>query len=181
MMVLQLNPRNAPLLVRNEQHTSSTMINLLITLLALILLSLVLTITLYTARTIRRRQAANRQPILATHDSNPNRNHPCVSITSRNSVLSIYGGNSPDQSKPATSATPDNVPEIRITFPDEQDESGRTMSGRVVVVRVGEAGIGLEPLHKNEQLPAYKEKKGDQFQSIDIERIGGLQEKTPIS
>lgn len=71
--------------------------------------------------------------------------------------------------------SPDSVPEIRITFPDEQDESGRRKSGRVVVVRVGETSVGLEPL-QDEQLPAY-EKEAGRFHSIDIERIGGLKEK----
>lgn len=76
--------------------------------------------------------------------------------------------------------SPDNVPEIRITFPDEQDEAGRRMSGRVVVVRVGETGVGLEPL-KEEQLPAYEKESGERFHSIDMERIGGLKEKSQWS
>jgi len=67
------------------------------------------------------------------------------------------------------------VPEIRITFPDEQDESGRHKSGRVVVVRVGEHSVGLEPLDE-EQLPAYEREGG--FHSIDMDRIGGLKEKS---
>ncbi len=72
--------------------------------------------------------------------------------------------------------SPENVPEIRITFPDEQDESGRLKSGRVVVVRVGETSIGLEPL-QDEQLPAYEKEGGERFHSIDMDRIGGLKEK----
>jgi len=76
--------------------------------------------------------------------------------------------------------SPENVPEIRITFPDEQDESGRPKSGRVVVVRVGEHGVGLEPL-RDEQLPAYEKEAGQRFHSIDMERIGGLKEKSSWS
>jgi len=73
--------------------------------------------------------------------------------------------------------TPDSVPEIRITFPDEQDETGRRKSGRVVIVRVGETGVGLEPLN-DEQLPAYEKESSERFHSIDMERIGGLKEKS---
>jgi hypothetical protein len=68
----------------------------------------------------------------------------------------------------------DNAPEIRITFPDEQTEHGTT-KGRVVVVRMGETTVGLEPV-KDEQLPAY-EKENGAFVSIDMDHIGGLKEK----
>ena len=76
--------------------------------------------------------------------------------------------------------SPENVPEIRITFPDEQDEAGQRKSGRVVIVRVGETGVGLEPL-KEEQLPAYEKESRERFHSIDMERIGGLKEKSSWS
>lgn len=66
------------------------------------------------------------------------------------------------------------VPEIRITFPEELDEKGKRHS-RVVVVRVGDNGIGLEPVP--EDLPAYQQHQGDRFHSLDLERIGGLKEK----
>ena len=76
--------------------------------------------------------------------------------------------------------SPDNVPEIRITFPDEQDENGRPRSGRVVVVRVGDnASVGLEPVSE-EQLPAYEKEAMGQFHSIDMDRIGGLKEKDAV-
>lgn len=68
------------------------------------------------------------------------------------------------------------VPEIRITFPEEHDEFGKRQSGRVVVVRVGEHSIGLEPVSE-EKLPAYQQSESDRFQSLDLERIGGLKEK----
>ena len=72
------------------------------------------------------------------------------------------------------------VPEIRITFPDEQcEKTGRRKSGRVLVVRVGEKGVGLEPLGEDEQLPAYESEK-ERYQSLDLDRIGGLKEKKDI-
>lgn len=67
------------------------------------------------------------------------------------------------------------IPEIRITFPEEFDEAGKQQSGRVVVVRVGETSVGMEPF--SEKLPAYQQSEADRFQSLDLDRIGGLQEK----
>ncbi|KAI6250869.1 hypothetical protein HI914_00531 [Erysiphe necator] len=170
--------RNITLLqARNEQHNSSTMINLLITLLVLIFISLILTAVLLVARTIRRRRALSRH-YLASPETNYTQNHQHLSMKttfSRSSSYSIYE----EKKSPlntSSSLSSESVPEIRITFPDEQDESGRRMSGRVVVVRVGEAGIGLEPLRDEEQLPAYEE-GGGRFHSIDIDQIGGLKEK----
>lgn len=72
--------------------------------------------------------------------------------------------------------SPTNVPEIHITFPDEHDEHGRRKNGRVLLVRVGETTVGLEPL-KEEQLPAYEKEGGNTFYSIDMDHIGGLKEK----
>ena len=48
-------------------------------------------------------------------------------------------------------------------------------SGRVVVVRVGEHSVGLEPV--TEDLPAYQRDSADRFDSLDLDRIGGLKEK----
>lgn len=68
------------------------------------------------------------------------------------------------------------VPEIRVTFPDEVDPSGQKLSGRVVVVRITDSGsIGMEPLAQ-EQLPAYQHADPGRFQSLDLNRIGGLRE-----
>jgi hypothetical protein len=64
------------------------------------------------------------------------------------------------------------IPEIHITFPEEYDEEGKRTSGRVVVVRVGDNGVGLEPV---ETPPAYQDDR--RFESLDLQRIGGLIEK----
>jgi len=76
-----------------------------------------------------------------------------------------------------SSSPPDSpVPEIHITFPEEEDEAGKRKSGRVVVVRISEGGgVGLEPYQ--EQLPPYQANEADRFHSLDIERMGGLKEK----
>jgi hypothetical protein len=71
------------------------------------------------------------------------------------------------------------IPEIRITFPEEVDDAGKRKSGRVVVVRVGEHTVGMEPV--NENLPPYQQSESDRFQSLDLERMGGLKEKESSS
>jgi len=158
------------------------MIDLLIALMVLIFVSLLLVGALYTVRKIRRRRAFERQQ-LPVYSEKPAMNHQRLTVTtapySRNSGVYVYNEKSSMISSPPLS--PDNVPEIRITFPDEQDEAGRRKSGRVVVVRVGETGVGLEPLKDEEQLPAYQKEGGERFHSIDIERIGGLKEKSQWS
>lgn len=75
-----------------------------------------------------------------------------------------------------SSPTSPDVPEIRITFPEEVDEAGKRTSGRVVVVKVGEHSVGLEPVHQ-EDLPPYKREEEGRFQSLDLDRMGGLKEK----
>ena len=75
----------------------------------------------------------------------------------------------------SNSPPPSPIPEIRITFPEEVDEQGKRQSGRVVVVRVGEHSVGLEPV--NEKLPPYQQYESERFQSLDLDRIGGLKEK----
>ncbi|KAF8436745.1 hypothetical protein BGX38DRAFT_59359 [Terfezia claveryi] len=71
--------------------------------------------------------------------------------------------------------TPDSIPEIRITFPEEEDAQGRRKSGRVVIVEVGEAGVGYVRPVPEENLPPYQQHDG--FSSVDLEKIGGLKEK----
>jgi hypothetical protein len=69
------------------------------------------------------------------------------------------------------------VPEIHITFPDEDEKSGSSQPGRVVVVHITDSGsVGMAPL-KRDNLPPYQKEDADRFQSLDLERIGGLREK----
>ena len=78
---------------------------------------------------------------------------------------------------PSSKPSPSFDPEIRIQFPEEENHDTKRQSiGRVVVVRISDkGGIGLEPYQ--EQLPAYQKEDGDRFQSLDLDRIGGLKEK----
>ncbi|CAI4219194.1 unnamed protein product [Parascedosporium putredinis] len=108
--------------------------------------------------------------------------HPGLTIQTtdkhgRSSVFIINKDGQPMLANPMSPPhSPDNVPQIRITFPDEQDDAGMTRGGRVVVVRMGETSVGLEPV-REEQLPVYEKENNSQFYSIDMDKIGGLKEK----
>ena len=78
-------------------------------------------------------------------------------------------------STPSTPTASKMVPEIRITFPDDDDEKDRR--SRVVVVKVTDmGGVGLEPLADMDKqgLPRYEAQEG--FREVDLERCGGLKE-----
>ena len=78
-------------------------------------------------------------------------------------------------SQPSTPTSP--VPEIRITFPEEEGPDGKRKSGRVVIVQVGEAGAAFVRDVEPENLPPYQKKSKDGFQSVDLDTVGGLKEK----
>lgn len=177
--------RHAILSVRDYTSTglSPITVDLIISLMVLIFVGLLIVGALYTIRKIRKSRAIKRQTLPQYNKTPAQRsNHRRLTISAspydgRASSIYVYDEKSSLTNNSASPPlSPDNVPEIRITFPDEQDESGRRMSGRVVIVRVGEKGIGLEPL-KDEQLPAYQKESTERFHSIDMERIGGLKEK----
>ena len=45
-----------------------------------------------------------------------------------------------------------------------------------MVVRISESGgLGLEP-YSDEHLPAYQRSETERFQSLDLDRMGGLKE-----
>ena len=166
---------NINLIKRDEDDSlSSTHLALLVSLVMLVFLSILCIAGLLFLRNIRRsRKQAETDPELAVHEkrqSNLNR----LTITAmpykgRESVIT-YSEKDTLMDSPTSP-----VPEIRITFPDEVDESGKQQSGRVVVVRVGDHSVGLEPLH--EDLPAYQQDGDDRFDSLDLDRMGGLKEK----
>ncbi|KAF7957466.1 hypothetical protein EAE96_003047 [Botrytis aclada] len=172
--------------VRDDSSTttmSNSMVDLLIALMILVFIGLCLTGALYIVRKLRRNRAVARQQ-LPLHNEQPRSHHRRLTITAtpyggRGSTIHVYDEKSSMMDSDRAPLSPEDVPEIRITFPDEHDEStGHKKSGRVVIVRVGETGVGLEPLKEQDQLPAYeKETGGTRFQSIDMDRIGGLKEK----
>jgi len=156
-------------------------INMLIGVLSLVFVGLVLaTCLIYIRRMRQQRRILRSAGILPTYADATQPGTFTIATTDkhgRSSVLVIGRDGQPMLTNPRSPPNSlDNVPEIRITFPDEQDDAGRTKNGRVLVVRMGEATVGLEPV-KEEQLPAYEKETNSQFYSIDMDKIGGLKEK----
>lgn len=168
------------LVTRDETTTSDytftpSVTNLLLALLTLIFFGLGLVAILYV---LRRRQAANNL-LLPTHQKNSN--HRRLTITATPYTGKTESTHVYDEKRNLienSSSPPDSpVPEIRITFADEEDQSGQKKNGRVVVVRIGDSGsVGMEPVSQD-HLPPYQSNETERFQSLDLERMGGLREK----
>jgi hypothetical protein len=150
--------------------------NLLLALLTLIFFGLALVGILYV---LRKRQSAAKE-LLPTHQKTSNHRRLTITATpytGKTESIHVY-----DEKRNLienSSSPPDSpVPEIRITFPDEEDHSGKKKTGRVVVVRIGDSGsVGMEPV-STDHLPPYHSNETERFQSLDLERMGGLKEKT---
>ncbi len=153
-------------------HTIST---LTIVLVVLLVVTLFLVGTLLVLRQQRRNHAALSLPCytekrISTSSTHSNHRRSAVRPSQSIHIFRDKELRVEDDSAPSSPS----LPEIRITFPEEVDASGTRQSGRVVVVHVGDTGVGLEPM--NETLPAY-ELNGGNFQSVDLEKVGGLTEK----
>ncbi len=160
---------------------NTSVVNLLIVLLVLVFFSLLAFALFVLLRRMRRQKQMRNETLPQYHDVKRTGNHRRLTIQTgsngRSSIIVVGGKGQPMLANPQSPPhSPDNVPEIHITFPDEHDEQGRPRSGRVVVVRVGETSVGLEPLN-NDQLPAYEKESKTQFYAIDMDKIGGLKEK----
>lgn len=156
-------------------------VNLLIALFVLVFCGLISFSLLVLIRRHRMKQQMMASSLPSYSDEvKKTGNHQRLTIQTgdgRSSVIVIGRNGQPMLANPQSPPhSPDNVPQIHITFPDEQDEQGRPKSGRAFIVRVGETTVGLEPLHE-EQLPAYEKESKSQFYAIDIDKIGGLKEK----
>jgi hypothetical protein len=150
--------------------------DLVVALLALALLALCLIGVLYY---LRRQRRVHKQSLLPTHQQCTSQHRLTISATSfLGNAEPVYVVEEKQEPTSSLSTLPSSpVPEIRITFPDEDGSSGKRQSGRVVVLRIAESGaVGMEPLAK-EQLPPYQPTDGGRFQSLDLDRIGGLKEK----
>ncbi|CAZ82552.1 unnamed protein product [Tuber melanosporum] len=155
-------------------HENNTMTHLLIVLVVLVSFGLALGGSLFFIRRIRRgRKVAGALP---SYEAS-NKNHRGLTISTRDSVLVCSEKQHLIDTSSPMPLTPESIPEIRITFPEEEDKQGRRVSGRVVVVEVGEAGVGFVRPLENDGLPPYQQKLEERFASVDLDRIGGLKEK----
>ncbi|KAL9130189.1 MAG: hypothetical protein Q9175_007088 [Cornicularia normoerica] len=179
------------LVVRGDSSSSTTtamtptMMKLLIALIVLVFLGLCLTgglLILRARRKAKQIEKLTNLPLHGSHSSSKTSNYRRLTVTA-----TPYGRHSKtinvcnekeilveESSRLSSPSSP--VPEIRITFPEEEDEAGKSKTGRVVVVRISETGgLGLEP-YSDEHLPAYQQSDAERFQSLDLDRMGGLKE-----
>jgi hypothetical protein len=177
---------NALIVTRDYSSPSPFLVDLVTILLVLVVVGLASLGGLWMIKRIRKTRADKKATLplhigQASSKITGNRRRLTITTSRKGSSVYVYDEKaSLTSSPPSSPMSPDSIPEIRITFPDEQDEAGKSRSGRVLIVRVGETGIGLEPM-REEQLPAYEKAAGSRFQSIDMERIGGLKEKSSWS
>lgn len=174
----RLLPRSSP--EDEKVAVNSAITEILLAFLFLFLVSIILTFTLLHIRQKKRLEESTTGALAkCPNGSSPwLPNHKRLTITARPvwTADSVCSRQEKQGLLPPLPATPDSpVPEIRITFPEEFDASGKRQSGRVVVVRLGDSGVALEPVPEN--LPPYPGHESDQFDSLDLERIGGLKEK----
>lgn len=162
------------LIKRTAESTSTTQVHLLIAFIVLVSVGSSICGALYLIR------CRNNRLQLPTHESR----HKSLTVTAvpyskRFSTSSSFY----EKSSPISPTSP--VPEIRITFPEEEGPDGRRKSGRVVIVQVGEAGAafvrdipaGQLEREQEEALPKYTDKKTKEFSSVDLDNVGGLKEK----
>ncbi|QIX01811.1 hypothetical protein AMS68_007328 [Peltaster fructicola] len=156
---------------------SRTTIGLVVALIVLVVIASAAIGTLITLRRRRNRQHQSALPMYnekrlsapSSASSSPRRGNKA----STESIIVYQEKRNLLENSDSPPSSP--LPEIRITFPEEFDEAGKRTSGRVVVVRVGETSVGLEPL--SDTPPLYEQTNSGRFQSIDLERVGGLVEK----
>ena len=170
-------PSNMPavlsLVVRDDSIPASfslnhTVTSLLIALMTLILVGLILVAALFFLRSHRaskqKLRALQGGSLSSTEHDNKTSNHRRLTITAapydrRSESLYLCGSGEKHSLLSGAASPPQSpIPEIRITFPEEVDGFGKRKSGRVVVVRISEAGgVGLEPYHDDEEhLPPYQ-------------------------
>lgn len=156
-----------------ESTYDSTMYTLLVVLIVLLIVTFVSVFTLLFVRYRRRSRQSQELPMYTEKGASLRSNHRRVTVRPTESIYILQEKQNLLDNSDAPPSPTTSVPEIRIHFPEETDSTGKRQSGRVVVVHVGEKGVGLEPC--DDKLPSYSQ--SERFQSLDLERIGGLKEK----
>jgi len=153
----------------DDSEMNSTIVHLLTALVVLSSVGMILGGILFILRRIRKK----RSPTLPTHTRNHSLAITTIPFTSNKRASWFSSEKRNSGSQPGTPTSP--VPEIRITFPEEEGADGKKRASRVVVVQVGEAGAAFVRDIEPDNLPPYQ-KKGD-FASVDLNKVGGLKEK----
>ena len=165
----------------SDDSTSTTfeMNHLAFIFFALVALASLCCLALYV---LRRKRLARQAALLPTYHQ-VNQHHRSASVTNfgtgyKNESVFVYDEKMNlihNSSSPPSSS----VPEIHITFPDEEGKTGGSQKGRVVVVHITDSGsVGMAPLRQDD-LPPYQREDTSRFQSLDLDRIGGLRETAP--
>jgi hypothetical protein len=171
-----MNIKNLTARSEDGDGSNNLTVALLTTLAILVVLALILMGALIWLRNVRRaRKQAQQDAQLPLYEKRQSGRRLTITMPGKGRESVVVYSERQDLMNSAASSPTSPVPEIRITFPDEVDESGKHQSGRVVVVRVGEHSVGLEPV--NDDLPPYQRDSSDRFDSLDLDRIGGLKEK----
>ena len=167
-----------------RRHETPSLSHAMVTLLAILLVLLIIIVLLGGALLLLRHRRKTRQAlelplyndkrISTTSTHSTISNHRRVAVRPSQSIH-IYSEKQVIEEALEPESPTSSLPEIRITFPEEVDANGKRQSGRVVVVHVGDTGLGLEPV--GDKLPAYQINEGGRFDSVDLDRVGGLQEK----
>jgi hypothetical protein len=147
---------------------------LLFAFFALIMLGTLLSLALLY---LRRKRIARQRQFLPLHQGHTHRRSASVlnlPQVGRNERIFVYDEKMNLISN-SSNSPPAEIPQIRVTFPDDEGE-GHQRGGRVVVVHVTDTGsVGMSPLH--DSAPPYQQADAERFQSLDLNRIGGLREK----
>ena len=164
----------------NSMNTpmTPTMMNLLIALVILFAASLLCVGILLILRS--RRKIKQSSEIVNDQPQRPNSKISHRRLAANTSQINIYSSEKEMMLEREPDSPRSPVPEIRITFPEEDDNGNKRTSGRVVVVSISErGGVGLEP-YNDDHLPSYQRSE-DRLESLDLERMGGLKEKERVT
>lgn len=160
----------------NSASASPLTINLLLALLLLVLIMLLAGIVIFLIRRHRRRMRMTTLLPLGMDKKKQSRHRRHDAASSLPFMSRSWLRREKQDFINTTSGPPASaqLPEIRITFPEEVDEGGKRSSGRVVVVHMGEQGVGLAPLP--DHLPSYQLHSAETFHDLDMNTLGGLRD-----